>query len=185
MQKLNRPIYPSAKAKTAKLHEMVRVNHAGEYGAKRIYQGQLAFTKDLHTRAMIQHMADQEAEHLAYFEDQIRQRGVRPSILQPLWHIGGFALGAATACMGKEAAMACTVAVESVIDEHYSEQEDLLEGDDGEQELKSTISRFRAEEMEHHDTGLAEGAEQAVAYPALSGAIRGLTKLAIEIAKRA
>jgi ubiquinone biosynthesis monooxygenase Coq7 len=165
------------------LESMIRVNQAGEYGAKRIYQGQLAFTKDPETKAMIAEMADQEQAHLDYFNEQLAQRKVRPTIMHPIWHVCGFALGAVTAMMGKEAAMACTVAVESVIDEHYAEQEAQLKTSP-EKELKTKISQFRAEEMEHHDTGLAEGAEEAIAYPALTAGIRGITKLAIALSKR-
>ncbi len=173
------PHAPSAKAQ---INAMIRVNHAGEYGAKRIYEGQIAFIKDAETRREIEAMAKQEEAHLEYFEHAIIERQVRPTALQPLWHVGGYMLGAATALMGKHAAMACTVAVESVIDEHYAEQEQHLENQ--EQALKQKISQFRAEEMEHHETALIHGAEQATAYPLLTSSIRGVTKLAIALSKR-
>lgn len=182
MSKLAKTPLPGDASEEEEIASMIRVNHAGEYGAKRIYEGQLAFIKDTQTRATIKEMAEQEKAHLKYFEEEIKSRKVRPTALQPIWHLGGYALGAATALMGKEAAMACTVAVESVIDEHYAEQEAMLGKD--EKKLKDKITQFRAEEQEHHDTGLAEGAEEAVAYPALSAGIRGITKLAIELSKR-
>lgn len=163
--------------------EMIRVDHAGEYGAKRIYAGQLAVLGPQHSAAStIAHMAEQEQAHLVRFEELMIQHRVRPSALLPLWHVAGFALGAGTALMGAKAAMACTVAIESVISEHYAEQLDTL-GED-EAELASTIAQFRAEEMEHHDIGLQEGAEQAPAYALLSVLIRGGCKLAIAVAKR-
>ncbi len=165
------------------LEEIIRVNQAGEYGAKRIYQGQLATIRNPAAKKQIQHMLDQELEHLEYFNQKLGAGRIRPTLLQPFWHLGGFALGAVTALMGKEAAMACTVAVESVIDDHYREQLEQLEphADTG---LKEKITQFRKEEAEHHDLGLAEGAEQAPAYPLLSGAIRLITRTAIGLSKK-
>lgn len=182
MSKLKTKPLPGDASEEETIESMIRVNHAGEYGAKRIYEGQLAFIKDAAAKAKIQEMAEQEEAHLKYFDDEIKARKVRPTALQPIWHLGGYALGAVTAMMGKEAAMACTVAVESVIDEHYAEQEEML--GKGEKKLKDKITQFRAEEMEHHDTGLAEGAEDAVGYPVLTTGIRGITKLAIELSKK-
>jgi len=167
----------------ARLEEIIRVDQAGEYGAKRIYQGQLAFTRDARAKAQIRQMLEQELTHLDYFNQQVAARQVRPTLMQPLWHLGGFVLGAVTALMSKEAAMACTVAVESVIDEHYQEQLEALAGHP-ETELKEKIEQFRQEEVEHHDLGLAEGAEQALAYPMLRAAIRGITRTAIAISKK-
>src|SRR5690606_39005012 len=103
------------------------------------------------------------------FDRLLVERRVRPTLLQPLWHVAGFALGAATALLGEKAAMACTVAVEEVIDEHYAKQAHLL-GDD-EKPLRDTIEEFRAEELQHRNEALAQGAEQAPAYPALSAGI--------------
>lgn len=164
---------------------MIRVNHAGEYGAKRIYEGQLSVLgKDAKTRKLIEHMAEQEQVHLDYFEKEIVKRGVRPTALHPLWHFAGFALGAVTARMGKEAAMACTVAVETVIAEHYAEQLETLADMPEEKDLRAKIKHFKAEEEEHHDTGLKHDAESAPAYPLLSKAIMKGTKLAIAVAKR-
>lgn len=165
------------------LDEMIRVDQAGEYGAKRIYQGQLAVLRDPAARKQIQQMLAQELVHLEYFNAEMAKRRVRPTMLQPLWHLGGFVLGAATAWMGKEAAMACTVAVESVIDNHYREQLTSLQ-EEQEPELTAKIEQFRQEEMEHHDLGLQAGAEQATAYPLLTAAIRGITQTAILLSKK-
>ncbi len=169
----------------ADIASMIRVNHAGEYGAKRIYEGQLAVFKDNpKLKKIIQHMADQEVAHLEFFEKEIVRRGVRPTALHPLWHLAGYALGAATAKLGPEAAMACTVAVESVISGHYQEQLDDLENNKAERVLRAAIAKFKAEEEEHHDLGLKHDAEQAPAYALLSAVIRRGAKLAIEVAKR-
>ena len=165
-----------------KLARMIRVNQAGEYGAKRIYEGQLAVLGKTDSAPVLTEMLAQEEKHLERFSTIMRQRGVRPTVLEPLWHAAGFALGAATALMGREAAMACTVAVEDVIGEHYAEQAASL-GED-EAELKSTIESFRADEMHHRDVSLENGAEQAPAYVALTGAIKAGTRLAIWLSKR-
>lgn len=167
------------------IDSMIRVNHAGEYGAKRIYEGQLAVLgKNPKTRKLIQHMADQEQVHLDYFEKEIAARQVRPTALHPLWHVTGYALGALTAKMGKEAAMACTVAVEEVISEHYAEQLAALKGNSREKKLYATIKKFKAEEEEHHDIGLAHDAEAAPAYRLLTKAIKAGARLAIAVAKK-
>jgi ubiquinone biosynthesis monooxygenase Coq7 len=138
------------------LEEVIRVDHAGEYGAKRIYQGQLAVLRGTKHEETIRHMQAQEQVHLDTFSRHIAQRRVRPTALLPFWHVAGFALGAVTAAMGARAAMACTVAVEEAIDEHYAAQEATL-GED-EAPLKAEIARFRAEELEHRDIGLANEA---------------------------
>ena len=162
---------------------MLRVDQAGEYGATRIYAGQLAVMGDRAPHAAeIAAMATQEAEHRARFDALIAERGVRPTVLQPLWNLGGFALGAATALIGPEAAMACTVAVETEIERHYSEQLEQLGDDDP--ELSATIAEFRDDEREHHATALAAGAERAPAYPLLSGAIRLGCRVAIRLSER-
>ncbi len=164
------------------IHRMIRVDHAGEYGAKRIYEGQLAVLRGKPSYDTVREMRDQELEHLETFDALVRDRQVRPTALMPLWHVGGWLLGASTAALGEKAAMACTVAVESVIDEHYqSQEEDLPES---EATLKQTIAQFREEELEHHDTGLAMGAKQAPAYQLLYHGIRGITKTAIALSKR-
>lgn len=160
----------------------LRVNHAGEYGAKRIYEGQIAVLGRSRVGPTLRHMAEQERAHLETFEKLIVERRVRPTLLHPLWHALGFALGAGTALLGEKAAMACTVAVEEVIDEHYARQAERL-GDD-EAELRDTLERFRAEEIEHRDIGLAHDAEHAPAYPLLSAAIKTGARAAIWLAER-
>ncbi|MEZ5707927.1 MAG: demethoxyubiquinone hydroxylase family protein [Blastomonas sp.] len=162
---------------------MIRVDQAGEYGATRIYAGQLAVMGDRTPEARaIAGMAEQEVRHRAFFDEVIARRGVRPTALQPFWHVAGFGLGAATALIGPKAAMACTVAVETEIDRHYQQQLDEL-GDD-EPELAEAIARFRDEELEHKDSALAHGAEQAIAYPLMTAAIRLGCRAAIALAKR-
>lgn len=173
---------PGDQTHDQKIARMIRVNHAGEYGAKRIYEGQLAVLGRTEVGPVLRHMAEQEAQHLKAFEREIVARRVRPTLLTPLWHVAGFALGAATALMGREAAMACTVAVETAIDDHYAAQEQALGSD--EPELKSIITRFRADEKEHHDTALEHNAEQAPLYALLTSAIVYQTKLAIWLSSR-
>ncbi|MCX8476422.1 MAG: demethoxyubiquinone hydroxylase family protein [Sphingomonas sp.] len=162
---------------------MVRVDQAGEYGATRIYAGQLAVMGDRTPAARtINGMANQEERHRAFFDAMIARRGVRPTALQPFWNVAGFALGAATAAMGPAAAMACTAAVETEIDRHYKRQlEELGESDP---ELSAAVSQFRDEELEHLDTAIASGAETALGYPMLSGLIRMGCRAAIALSKR-
>jgi ubiquinone biosynthesis monooxygenase Coq7 len=167
----------------ARTDRIIRVDQAGEYGAKRIYAGQLAVMGDRAPHvAEIRHMAEQEEEHLARFNALAAERGVRPTALQPFWHVAGFALGAATALIGPKAAMACTAAVEEEIDRHYTQQLEELGGEDP--ELSGLIETFRDDEREHRDAALALGAEQAPAYPLLAGAIRLGCRLAIRLAER-
>ncbi len=162
---------------------MIRVDHAGEYGAGRIYAGQLAVLGDRHPKSpMIRHMKAQEDVHLERFTKLVAERGVRPTALTPFWDAAGFALGAATALIGEKAAMACTDAVETVIDEHYQEQLDSL--GDKDPELSDMIRQFQAEEVEHREIAKEHGSEQAVAYPVLSGAIKAGCRAAIWLAKR-
>jgi len=164
------------------IDRIIRVDHAGEFGARRIYEGQLAVLKNHPDAAVIRHMHEQELTHLRAFERLMVERRVRPTALHPLWNLAGFALGAATAMLGPKAAMACTVAVEEVIDEHYRQQHEQL-GED-EAELKNTIEKFRAEEVEHRDIGLQCGAEEAAGYPLLTNAIKAGSRLAIWLAER-
>lgn len=162
---------------------MIRVDQAGEFGATRIYAGQLAIMGPRSPAARkIAGMAIQEERHRQFFDRLIVERGVRPTVLQPFWDVAGFALGAATAVIGPEAAMACTAAVETEIDKHYAEQ--LVALGDEDPELSEAIAEFQAEELEHRDTALANGAEDAWAYPLLSAAIRLGCRVAIATAKR-
>ena len=162
---------------------MIRVDHAGEYGAKRIYAGQLAVMGTRHPYSgEIARMEAQEDVHLKAFDKLVTDRGVRPTLLMPLWHVAGFALGAASALAGPKAAMAVTAAVETEIDRHYQAQRDALSGDDP--ELEDLIARFQAEEIEHRDSAIAHGAEQAPAYPLLSALVRAGCRAAIRAAER-
>ena len=162
---------------------MIRVDQAGEYGATRIYAGQLAVMGDRSEAGRsIAGMALQEERHREFFDAMIARRGVRPTLLQPIWKVAGFALGAATAAMGPRAAMACTVAVETEIDRHYQHQLDEL--GNGDPELADAVRQFREEELEHKDAALAAGAEQAPAYPFLTAAIRLGCRAAIGLSKR-
>lgn len=181
---MNKPArtQPGTKPFHDEMKSMVRVNHAGEYGAQRIYSGQLAFLKGKESEPLIQHMADQEKVHFEAFDAMVKDRRVRPTALMPLWHVAGYALGAATAMLGTRAAMACTVAVESVIDEHYAAQQARIGNQDN--ELQEAVTKFREEEKEHHDTGLAQGAEDAPMYEVLTAAVRGASRLAIWLSKR-
>jgi ubiquinone biosynthesis monooxygenase Coq7 len=174
---------PTADAQTAR---MIRVDHAGEYGAARIYAGQLAVLGRGDKGDLLRHMQAQERVHLATFSGLIASRRVRPTALLPFWHLAGFALGAATAALGTRAAMACTVAVEEAIDEHYSDQLAALESreSDCEPELIETITRFRADELEHRDIGLENEAEKTPGYRLLSAAIKAGCKVAIRISER-
>lgn len=162
---------------------MLRVDQAGEYGATRIYAGQLAVLGDRTLiSAEIQHMAEQEAAHREKFDALLVERGVRPTVLQPFWDVAGFALGAATALIGPKAAMACTAAVETEIDRHYTQQLEELGEDDP--ELSAMIEQFRDDERAHRDAAIAAGAEEAPAYPLLSGVIRLGCRVAIRLAER-
>lgn len=162
---------------------MLRVDQAGEYGATRIYAGQLAVMGNRAPLAQdIAAMAAQEQAHQARFDALIARRGVRPTALQPVWQVAGFALGAATALIGPEAAMACTAAIEEEIDRHYTSQLDELDGDDP--ELGAMIEEFRGDERAHRQAALAGGAERAPGYPLLAGAIRLGCRLAIRLSER-
>ncbi len=178
-----RPL-PGDPDRRARLERILRVDLAGEYGARRIYDGQLAVLGRTKAGPTIQHMWEQEAEHLDYFEKAVPRHRVRPTALQPLWHMAGFALGAGTALLGEKAAMACTVAVEEVIDEHYANQAAQLSDDGEEGELKRAIEKFRADELEHRDTGLAHGAAETAGYEALSAVIKAGSRLAIWLSER-
>ena len=162
---------------------MLRVNQAGEYGATRIYAGQLAvLRKDSPAAHAISGMALQEERHLERFNALMAERRVRPTLLQPVWDVAGFALGAATALMGERAAMACTDAVETEIDRHYGEQLDQL--GDSDPILAADIASFRAEELEHQATARAHGATDTLGYPVLSALIRAGCRVAIGLSKR-
>ncbi len=180
-----RPAPPGVAAQD-EIEAMIRVDHAGEYGAVRIYEGQLAvFAADKSkskTVAAIKHMAKQEEAHLKAFAALVNERRVRPTALGPVWRVAGFALGATSALMGEKTAMACTAAVEEVIDRHYAGQIERLGASDP--VLRKTVERFRAEEIAHRDTALAHGAREAPAYRLLGGAVKAGCRLAIALSTR-
>ncbi len=173
---------PGDPTERERLARMIRVDHAGEYGAARIYEGQLAVLGRGRQGDTLRHMLAQEEVHRETFAKLVADRRVRPTALLPFWHVAGFALGAACALIGERGAMACTVAVEEAIDEHYAQQAASL--DDDEAGLRSTIEKFREEELEHRDIGLANEAELAPAYAAMSRMIKFGCKLAIAVSTR-
>ena len=162
---------------------MLRVDQAGEYGATRIYAGQLAvLRRNCPEAKLVARMAAQEERHLKRFNALMAERRVRPTALQPLWNVAGFALGAATALMSEKAALACTDAIETEIDRHYAEQ--LAELGDEDAELAADIGEFRADELEHRDSARDAGAMNALGYPLLTTAIRAGCRVAIGLSKR-
>ena len=162
---------------------MLRVDQAGEYGATRIYAGQLAvLRRNCPEAKLVARMAEQERRHLDRFNALMADRRVRPTALQPVWNVAGFALGAVTALISEKAALACTDAVETVIDRHYGEQLSELGEDDP--ELAADIADFRADELEHRDSAREAGATDAIGYPVLTAAIRVGCRVAIELSKR-
>lgn len=173
---------PGDPTKEEMVEAMIRVDHAGEYGAVRIYEGQLAVLAGTEVEAPIREMAEQERRHLDGFDTLVADRRVRPTVLAPLWHVAGYALGAGTALLGPKAAMACTQAVEEVIDEHYAEQAKKL-GDD-EAPLRDMIEDYRADELAHRDKAIEEGAKEAPGYEVLTGAVKAGSRLAIWLSTR-
>ncbi|MBM3522278.1 MAG: demethoxyubiquinone hydroxylase family protein [Alphaproteobacteria bacterium] len=173
---------PGDPTPTERLAEVLRVDHAGEYGAVRIYDGQLAVLGDGPAGDSIRRMRDQERQHLQAFDRLLPAHRVRPTLLTPLWHVAGFALGAATAALGDRAAMACTVAIEEVIDEHYAGQ--VAELAESRPELAAQLERFRREEIEHRDHALAAGAVEAPGHAVLTTAIKAGSRLAIWLSTR-
>lgn len=186
MTERSRPTAPGDRGAERRLHEMIRVDHAGEYGAVQIYRGQLAVFRNQEGRdriaGLVAEMEAGEKTHLDTFDRLIVERGVRPTALAPLWRIMGFGLGAATALMGEKAAHACTAAVEEAIEEHYAAQARDLDGVDP--ELKTIVEKFRADELEHRDTAIVEGARNAPGFGVLSGAIKFGCKVAIRVSEK-
>ena len=171
---------PGDPPRTGEIARILRVDHAGEFGATRIYRGQLDVLGRSRAAGAIREMAEAEKRHLARFETLMRERRVRPTLLHPLWSVAGYALGAATALLGEPAAMACTVAVEEVIDEHYRRQAERL-GDDA---LRAEILSFRDDEIAHRDVAIAEGADKAPVYDLISAAVKTGSRIAIWLSTR-
>lgn len=164
------------------MERIIRVDHAGEFGALRIYAGQLAILRRSASAETVRGMQAQEQQHLEAFSELMLQRRVRPSALLPFWHLAGFALGAATAILGERSAMACTVAVEEAIDTHYALQIEAL--DETESDLRERIARYRQEERHHRDIGLQHGAREAPLYRLMSAAIKAGCRAAIVLSER-
>ena len=176
------PYLPGDREATQDTARMIRVDQAGEYGATRIYAGQLAVLHRGRAATAIREMAEQEQRHLTEFDRLLCERRVRPTALSPLWHLAGYALGAATALLGERAAMACTVAIEEVIDGHYARQAESLGNTD--LELGETIAAAREDELAHRDTALAHEATETPGYELISGAIKTGARLAIWLSER-
>jgi ubiquinone biosynthesis monooxygenase Coq7 len=175
-------LMPGDPGRAETIARMIRVDQAGEYGAARIYAGQLAVLGRTRAAPALRRMAEQEQRHLDEFNRLMVERRVRPTLLQPLWHVAGFALGAATAMLGEKAAMACTVAIEETIDAHYRRQAERL--GDAAPKLRDTIEEFREDELEHRATALAHGAQETPGYAPLTAAIKSASRLAIWLSER-
>jgi len=180
------PPMPGEGVRERKLAEMIRVDHAGEFGAVQIYRGQRAVFDRIagkaHAARLVAEMEAGEQEHLRTFDRLIAERQVRPTIMAPIWRVAGFGLGAATALLGEQAAHACTEAVEEVIEQHYGRQSEALAGVD--EELKQVVDRFRAYEVAHKDTAIEQGAHEAPGYAMLSAAIKFGCRAAIRISEK-
>ena len=168
--------------KDTRLREIIRVDHAGEYGAQQIYSGQIKFTKDTKFKSLLEHLADEEKEHFEYFENEIKERNIKPTRLLPLWDLLGVGLGFGTTILGKRAAMLCTASVEEVIQEHYADQIKQLEVD--EKKLKDKITKFRDDELNHKNIAYEEGATKKGPYSILDKVIKTSSKIAIRISEK-
>ncbi len=182
----SRPAAPGRRFVQDRVAEMLRVDHAGEFGATRIYEGQRAvFSRLPGARKIAAQLAEQEADeaiHKAAFDKLLLERKVRPTLLGPIWGAAGFGLGVVTALMGEKAAHACTAAVEEVIEDHYREQ--IEELGDHEPELSAMISKFRDEEIAHKDQAIAEGAKEAFGHPVLEAVIKAGCRVAIAVCQK-
>jgi 3-demethoxyubiquinol 3-hydroxylase len=181
-----RPALPGTSGAAARIAEMIRVDHAGEYAATRIYEGQRAIFSRLpgakKITAQLAHQETDELVHKAAFDKLIQERGVRPTLMAPIWGVAAFGLGVATALMGEKAAHACTAAVEEVIEGHYRDQMEEL--GKSEPELKAMISNFRDEEIAHRDQAIAEGGKEAFGHPVLEAIIKTGCRAAIAISQK-
>ncbi|QYF86498.1 demethoxyubiquinone hydroxylase family protein [Brevundimonas sp. PAMC22021] len=177
---------PGSKADKARMDEILRVDHAGEYAAVRIYKAQRAVFEGRRGRDAVasdlQHMQAQEAVHLARFEGLLNDRRVRPTAMIPVWRLAASALGVGTALLGEKAAHACTEAVESVIEEHYADQ--IAEIGERDPALAADLTQFRLEELEHHDHAVSHGSREAPAYRLLSAVIKTGCRVAIKISEK-
>ena len=168
------------------LEEIIRVDHAGERGAIKIYEGQFlalsTFRKDEKLKKLIEDMKEHEKEHFEYFDKEIQKRNIKPTIFLPLWDLLGVTLGFGTTLLGQKAAMLCTASVEEVICDHYKDQLDKL-GDD-EKELKKSIKKFREDEDDHKNIAYDEGATKSGLYSVLDKIIQNTSKIAIKVSEK-
>ena len=169
-----------------KIEEFIRVDHAGERGAIKIYEGQLlalnTVIKDEELKKKIEEMKIHEKEHADYFENEIKKRRIKPTKFLPLWDLLGVGLGFGSTILGKKAAMLCTASVEEVIDEHYQNQINQIESD--EKELRNKIIKFREDELNHKDIAYNEGATKDGLYSILDKIIKTGSKIAISISEK-
>jgi len=168
------------------LEEIIRVDHAGERGAIKIYEGQLLALKtikqDNDLKDKIEEMKEQEKEHLEYFEKEIQKRKIKPTYLLPLWDVMGVALGFGTALLGKKAAMLCTASVEEVIEDHYQNQLKKLGND--EMDLKAKIEKFKEQEVNHKNIAYESGATNKGLYSIMDKVIRTGSRIAITLSEK-
>ena len=174
------------KINKTKIEEFIRVNHAGERGAIKIYEGQLlalnTIVKDENLKKIIEKMKIHEKEHCAFFEDEIKKRNIKPTKFLPLWDLLGVTIGFGSTILGKKAAMLCTASVEEVIDEHYQNQINQLNSD--EKKLKEKITKFRQDELHHKDIAYEKGATKKGLYGILDKVIKTGSKIAINISEK-
>ena len=174
------------KTNKKKLEEFIRVDHAGERGAIKIYEGQLlalkTFKKDPELLKLVEEMREHEQEHSDFFENEIRERNIKPTKFLPLWDLLGVGLGFGSTILGKKAAMLCTASVEEVIDKHYQSQIDQLQDD--EKKLREKIKKFRADELEHKDIVYEHGATKKGLYSVMDKIIKTGSKIAINISEK-
>ncbi len=167
-----------------KIKEILMVNHAGEFGAQRIYQGQLAFTKSVSDRSIIQHMLEQELKHLEYFEKEIKNGRSKPTFLLPLWSALGYGLGALSAIAGPRTSMLVTESVEEVIVNHYQEQIEYLKSNGHNKQLLMKIKQFKQEEAEHIEIAIKNDSKNALLHNALSKIVKTMCNIAIYLSKK-
>ena len=175
---------PFFKVEKSKIDEINRVDHAGEFGAQRIYEGQIKHTKDAKEKAQIQHMLEQELEHLEYFEKKITSTGARPTLLMPLWNYIGYAVGAISARISPKTAMLVTERVEEVIEQHYQEQIDFLEKSDPKNKMIKDLKKFRQDEIDHKHIAIDHNSRQAPLAPFFAAGVHYMCKLAINLSKK-
>lgn len=175
---------PFFKIEKSKIDEIIRVDHAGEFGAQRIYEGQIKNTKDAKEKAQIQHMLEQELEHLEYFEKKIATTGARPTMLMPFWNFIGYAIGAISSRIDPKTAMLVTEGVEEVIEQHYQEQIDFLEKSDPKNTMIKDLKKFRQDEIDHKHIAIDHNSRQAPFAPFFALCVHYMCKVAISLSKK-